>query len=123
MPEPSWSPKQKAGRSPFHMSLSKLQVADALKECELFPPSEMLLALCVLLLIEEIPSQPPAGDHFRHVHREPAMPAKVGFLKSCTLTPGHELMSKKISRKTHSCKQMAPFHLIERNEKNQTTFR
>lgn len=53
-------------------SPSKLQVADALEECDLFPPSEMFLALCVLLLIEEFSFQPPAGDRFRHVHRRTA---------------------------------------------------
>lgn len=50
----------------------ELQVADALKECQLFPSSETLTALCVLLLMEEFPSWPPAGDRFRH---EPWMAA------------------------------------------------
>lgn len=75
-----WAPKcqnyagplsKRLAGPPLHVP-SKLQVADALKECELFPPSEMLLALCVLLLTEEFPSQPPAGDHFRHLHRQTA---------------------------------------------------
>lgn len=69
---PTCQNQAKGRQVPFCLSPSKLQVADALKECELFPPSEILLALCVLLLIEEFPSQLSAGDHFRHVHRQTA---------------------------------------------------
>lgn len=58
----------------------KPQVADALAECELFPPSEVLLALCVLLLREEFPSRPPAGDGLGMcADGQPATPAKTGL--------------------------------------------
>ena len=77
-------------------SPSEPQVADAPEECEIFPSSEMLLALCVLLLMEEFPSRPPAGDGFRHVHRPTACyTSQAGLLQSFTLTSGRVLMSKK----------------------------